>query len=101
MNVQITFKHMQNKPDIKAYAEEKSEKLKKYFNGKVHLTWTFDHLAEGMVAHCHLVGNHIDFFGEATTEDLRASIDGTIDKIERQIRKKKEIVKDHLHKHAS
>jgi putative sigma-54 modulation protein len=52
------------------------------------------------VAHCHLVGNSMDYFAEAATEDFYAAIDMTVDKIEKQLKKHKEIVKDHLHRHG-
>ena len=42
----------------------------------------------------------MDFFGEASTEDFKASIDSALEKIEKQIRKHKEIVKDHLHRNG-
>lgn len=98
MNISISFKHMDTSDALKAYIEEKTEVLKKYFNGKIHVTWNFSIEHLDRVAHCHLVGNHMDFFGEARTGDFHSSVDEAIDRIERQIRKKKEIVKDHLHK---
>jgi ribosome-associated translation inhibitor RaiA len=42
----------------------------------------------------------MDYFGEASTEDFKASIDLTLEKIEKQIRKHKEIVKDPIHKNG-
>lgn len=100
MIISISFKHMDTSEALKAYTEEKSERLKKYFNGKVHLTWNFSLENQERVAHCRLVGNHMDYFGEAASGDFHASIDQALDKIEKQIRKHKEIVKDHLHKNA-
>lgn len=100
MIISISFKHMDTSEALKAYTEEKSERLKKYFDGKIHLTWNFSVENMEKIAHCHLVGNHMDYFGEAGTEDFHASVDQAIDRIEKQIRRHKEIVKDHLHKHA-
>ena len=83
---------------IKTYAEEKSEKLKKYFDGKIIVDWNFEVDAhKHHIAHVHLLGNHIDYFGEAVTEELHGSIDQAIDKAERQIKKKKEQLKDNKH----
>jgi len=80
---------------IKVYTEEKCERLKRYFQGKISVTWNFSMEKEDRVAHCHLVGNNMDYFGEARTEDLRASIDLALEKIEKQIKKHKEIVTSH------
>ena len=67
---------------IRAYAKEKSEKLKKYFAGRINVDWNFGMERELRHAHCHITGNHIDFFAEAQTDDLYASIEMVIDKIE-------------------
>jgi putative sigma-54 modulation protein len=101
MNVSISFKHIDPSDSLKAFIEEKSEILNKYFDGRVHVTWNLDSVKQNRIAHCHLVGNNMDFFGEASTEDFRASIDFALDKIEKQIRKRKEIVKNHLHGHET
>ena len=50
---------------------------------------------EERVAHCHLVGNNMNYFGEASTEDLRTSIDQALEKIEKQIKKHHDIVTSH------
>jgi putative sigma-54 modulation protein len=99
MTLNMSFKHIDPSDPIKEYTKEKSEKLKKYFKGRIAVTWNFSAERERRIAHCHLVGNHMDYFGEAHTSDLRASIDQAVDKIETQLRKHKEIVKDHLHRH--
>jgi putative sigma-54 modulation protein len=96
----MSFKQMGPSDAIKYYTRERSARLEKYFEGKISVTWNFSCTKEGHSAHCHLVGNHMDYFGEATTEDLHASIDIVVERIERQLRKHKEIVRDHLHKHG-
>lgn len=100
MNLNMSFKHMTASDSIKTYTEEKCAALTKYFKGNISVTWNFSAEKQLRVAHCHLVGNNMDYFGQAETEDLRASIDEAFDKIEKQIRKHKEIVKDHLHKNG-
>ena len=101
MVLNLSFKNIDSSPALKTYTTEKSEKLKKYFHGQIHVTWTFSIESQDRIAHCHLVGNHMDYFGEAAAQDLYASVDLAIDKIERQLRKHKEIVKDHLHKNGN
>ncbi len=91
---------MDSSDSLKDFIAEKSEALNKYFRGKMSATWNLSIEKQNRIAHCHLVGNHMDYFGEAVTEDFHASIDTAIEKIEKQIRKHKEIVKDHLHKNG-
>lgn len=98
MEIKYAFKHMDSSDAIKHYASEKSEKLKKYFNGKILVDWNFEVDAKKHhIAHVHLVGNHIDYFGEAVTEELHNSIDQALAKVEKQIKKKKEQVKPGHH----
>jgi putative sigma-54 modulation protein len=100
MEIQYSFKHMEPSDSLRTYAEEKSGKLAKYFHGKSHVTWNFTVEKQNRIVHCHLVGNHMDYFGEAVTDDFPASIDLALEKIEKQIRRHKEITKDHLHRHG-
>ncbi|MEK6705833.1 MAG: ribosome-associated translation inhibitor RaiA [Bdellovibrionota bacterium] len=100
MNLQISFKHVDTSDALRTYTAEKCQTLKKYFEGKISVTWNFSIERMKKVAHCHLVGNRMDYFGEAETDDFHASIDQALEKIERQVRKHKEITKDRLHKTA-
>ena len=102
MNLNISFKHHDTSDAVKDYTSERSERLAKYFQGKIHCTWNFGQVKQQWTAHCHLVGNNIDYFGEADTDDIYASIDVTVDRLEKQLRKHKEIVTNHLHReHAN
>jgi putative sigma-54 modulation protein len=98
MTIKVSFKKMRTSKAITEYAQEKSDKFKKYFSGRISVTWNFSMERELRHAHCHITGNHMDYFGEAHSEDLRASIDMAVEKIERQIKKHKEVVKDNLHR---
>lgn len=100
MNFTVSFKQMRTSKAIRAYAKEQCDKLQVYLRGRISVHWTFSMERELRGAHCHLTGNNMDFFGHAETDDLRGSIDLVIDKIERQLRKHKEIVKDHLHRNG-
>ena len=100
MILNISFKHIDRSEALQVYTTEKCEKLKKYFDGKVHVTWNFSVERQDRIAHCHLVGNNMDYFGEAKTEDFHSAVDLALDKIEKQLKKHKEIVKDHLHKNS-
>lgn len=95
MHLNISFKNMDSSDAMKEFIREKSETLKKYFDGKITVTWTLSAEKLARVAHCHLVGNSMDYFGEESTEDFKASVDLALDKIEKQVRKHKEIVKNH------
>lgn len=98
MQINIAFRHMDATDALKTHVQEKSEKLRKYLGGEAQLTWTFSVDAGVHVADVHAKGPHIDFFAESKTEDMYQSIEEATDKLEKQLRKNKEILKDHLHR---
>lgn len=98
MNTTISFIHIDSTDWLKTFIEEKSKILSKYFDGKVSVTWKISMENQARIAHCHLVGRDMNYFGEGNTEDFKASVDQALEKIEKQIRKHKEIVTNHLHK---
>jgi putative sigma-54 modulation protein len=95
MNLNISFKNMDSSDSMKEFIREKSETLKKYFDGKITVTWTLSAEKLSRIAHCHVVGNSMNYFGDESTDDFKASVDLTLEKIEKQVRKHKEIVKNH------
>jgi len=92
MIFQFSFKHMEPSDSLRRYAEEKSAKLSRYFEGKIHLTWTFEREHGEFIAHCHLLGNHMDYFGEGRADEAYATVDLTVMKLEKQVKKHKEIL---------
>jgi putative sigma-54 modulation protein len=97
MKTTISFKHLESTPGLNDVTHEKSEKLKKYFDGKVTLHWNFTVEKDRHVAHCQLTGSRMNYFAEATTESIYSAIDEVIHKLERQVQRKKEIWKNHKH----
>ncbi len=94
MIVTMNFKNMDGRDLFKEYAFDKTKRLKKYFNGKIHVTWTLSLEKNDRIAHCHIVGNHIDYFMESKGESFFEALDLGIDRIEKQIKRKKEKVKN-------
>ncbi|MCL2722952.1 MAG: ribosome-associated translation inhibitor RaiA [Polyangiaceae bacterium] len=86
MNISITFRHMDGSDAVKAYATEKVGKLQKFLRQPLHGQVTVScqktlHLAEIDI---HAGSQH--FHAREESEDMYASIDKVIDKLERQIR---------------
>jgi putative sigma-54 modulation protein len=95
MNIKISYRHMTSTEAIDETTRKKSEKLKKYFNGKLKLDWNFSVEKQEHVSHCHLTGDHIEFFAEAKTDSIYKGIDEVVAHLEKQVRKNKEKLKDH------
>ena len=95
MQIDYVFKGVSSGNEIKSFINDKTEKLAKYFDGKIHAKWVLDQERDEKVVHLHVVGNHIDYFGEDRHENLLTAIEQTLDRVERQLKKHKEILKDH------
>ena len=93
MQVAVTFRHMETDERVKAYVKEKVEKLQKYIENprEVHVVLSvekFRHIAE-----ITIVGNGGVFNSQGRDNDLHAAIDQMVDKMERQIRERREKVR--------
>jgi len=95
MQLHFTFKHIESDPNLQEFVSHKSETLKKYFEGKISLNWVFSIERQNKIAHCHLLGNHMDYFAEGISTNFPTSAEIALEKVEKQIHKHKEIIKNH------
>jgi putative sigma-54 modulation protein len=101
MQIHMTFRQMDATESLKQHVTDKTERLKKFVPDQVEAHWVFYVEADIHVADLRVQGPHIDYFGQAKTTDLYQSIDDVVEKVEKQLRKHKEIVKDHLHRNRA
>jgi putative sigma-54 modulation protein len=90
MQVAVTFRHMETDEGVKAYVKEKVQKLQKYIENprEVHVVLAvekFRHIAE-----ITIIGNGGTFNSQGRNNDLYAAIDQMVEKMERQIRERRE-----------
>ena len=86
MQVTTTFRHMEQSDALKAYAEEKLERVTKYIDGPINAQVYFS--VEKKIRHIvEIVINSKGISTKASeaTHDMYAAIDAVIDKIERQV----------------
>jgi len=90
MNITTTARHYQLTPALKDYAESKVGQLKKYFENIVnaHIIFELEKYRHAVEVSIHVNGK--DFNGREVSEDMYASVDKVVEKLERQIRKHKE-----------
>jgi len=80
---------MESSDGIKSYASEKIGKIQKYMRAPLHAEVTFS-----MERHLHrvdlnLTGDGHQYAGHGQSEDMYATIDQVVDKIDRQVREMK------------
>ena len=98
MQLSTTFRHMEASQAVREYAEEKLEKIKKYFHRQpigAHAVFSvernYNHTAEFVIT----LPNGLVIQARETTEDMYSSIDLAGARIERQVRKWKDKIRDH------
>ena len=89
MNISITFRHMATSTAIKTYATDKVGKLQKFLRQPMtaKVTLSVDRLKHIAETRLSAGGAHLE--AKESSEDMYASIDRVIAKLERQIRGQK------------
>jgi len=87
MSIEVTGRHVDVSDSMRHYAEKRLDKVHAILDIQ-----KFTHMAE-VIAHA---ARHIQIEGKATSENMYASIDEAVDKVESQLRKT--IEKRHEHK---
>ena len=101
MQVTVSFKHLDPTDAIRAYAEEKVSKIRKYLDTPVEANVVLSVEKFRHIAEVNLMVNGIAVAASDATEDMYSSIDNVMDKIERQLRRHKERLKKHKPRNAA
>jgi putative sigma-54 modulation protein len=95
MQMNITFRHFEPIDSLKNYAQDKVERANKYLDraGEAHVVLSLErHLHHADIT---ITSGPFVLRGREKSEDMYASIDLAMDKIERQLRRYKERLKHH------
>jgi len=95
MQMNITFRHLDPIDSLKNYAQDKVERVNKYLDKatEAHVVLSIDrHLHQ---ADIRIQSGRFVLRGKEKSEDMYASIDLAMDKIERQLKRYKEKLKSH------
>ena len=95
MNLNLTGHHLEITPAIRAYVVTKLGRVNRHFDHviDVSVVLSVDKLRHKVEANVHLRGK--DIHAESIEEDMYAAIDALADKLDRQVVKYKEQLKDH------
>lgn len=86
MNISITFRQMDATEAVKGYANDKVAKLQKFLRQPLHgsVTLSCQKMQNLVEVDLHSGGQH--YHAHDTNEDMYATIDMVVEKLERQIR---------------
>ena len=98
MQINITGHHVDLTDALRDYVQDKLTKIERHFDHvtNVHVILTVEKQGQKAEATVHVSGQ--DLFAQNETQDMYASIDGLVDKLDRQIIKHKEKIGDHNQK---
>jgi putative sigma-54 modulation protein len=96
MQINVTFRHVDPTPALKAHAEEKLERMvKKHLRRPVDAHVILSVAKERHAAEITLQADHVTMFAKEETTDLYAAIDLAVGKLEHQAQKLREKRKEH------
>ncbi|MBA3537448.1 MAG: ribosome-associated translation inhibitor RaiA [Tatlockia sp.] len=95
MKIHITGHHVEVTPALKAYTEEKFNKLERHFDkiSTIEVIFAIEKLDQ--IAEATIKIAKSELHASSGTEDMYASIDDLVDKLDRQLIKHKEKLRDH------
>jgi putative sigma-54 modulation protein len=96
MNVNVSYRHMESSPSLREYAVRKLERIcDKYVRGKVDASVVLTAEPFGHVCDFKVSVRNSTVKGKAQSHDMYSSIDLALEKIEKQLRRRKERVREH------
>jgi putative sigma-54 modulation protein len=90
MNLQITTRHFDLTRELRAYAEERVRKIKRYFDQIIDVNVILISEKHRQVAEISLHLNGHNLVGRSVSAGMRTSIDQAVERIESQIKKHKD-----------
>ncbi len=105
MNITISGHHLEVTPGIREHVRNKLERIMRHFDQVIDITVTItvDKLKEKEKRHRADINLHVpgkDIHVESVAQDLYAAIDLLIDKLDRQVIRHKDKIRDHKHQSA-
>jgi len=97
MQINITGHHVDVTPALRAYTTEKLQKLARHFDqvNSINVILNVEKLQQQAEATVNAAGRTL--FATQTATDMYASIDGLVDKLDRQVRRYKDRLTTHQH----
>jgi putative sigma-54 modulation protein len=94
MQTSVTFKNLDPSENLKLYASEKLDRLDRYLDNPAEASVVltvekFRHIAE-----INILGDRLNLIGKEETNDMYSAIDMALDKLEKQIKKNKQKIRE-------
>lgn len=97
MQVSVTGRNIDVTPPLREYVDNKLNKVKRHFDHLIDVHVILEVDKHDQRAEAAVTGSRTRLFAEARSQDMYAAIDAMVDKLDRQVLKHKEKLKDHSH----
>jgi putative sigma-54 modulation protein len=98
MQITISGRHLEITEDIRSYVEKRAKKVESIFNRVVDLQVVLELEKSRYLTEITLATRKATFHAQGETHDVFTSLDRVMDKIENQIRRHKERIRDWRHR---
>lgn len=95
MNIDLTGHHVEITDSMRDYVNEKMDKITRHFDNvtDIHVILSVEKQVQKAEATVQVKGNKI--YADSSDQDMYAAIDALVDKLDRQVIKHKEKIKNH------
>jgi putative sigma-54 modulation protein len=97
MELRIAYKQMDSTPSIEERIREKATKLKRFFHGKISIDWICSVEKDAHHSDVTVSGDHFRYHASSVDDTLYKTIDDVMQKLQRQLEKKNNRVKEKIH----
>jgi len=101
MQINVTFRHTEPSEELKEYVRERYSRLMKYSDSPMNVNVVLSSEKFRNTAEVVVTGDGIRAAAKQEHDDLRAAIDLVLDKIERQLRKFRDKIKNRRYSSSS
>jgi putative sigma-54 modulation protein len=95
MQTSVTFKNIDPSDHLKTYVSDKLNRFDKYLYNPAEASVVLSVEKFRHIAEINIIGDRLNLNGKEETEDMYSAIDMALDKIEKQIKKSKQKVREH------
>ena len=94
MQTSVTFKNLESSDHLKAYVSDKLNRFDKYLYNPAEANVVLSVEKFRHIAEINIIGDRLSINGKEETEDMYSAIDMALDKLEKQIKKNKQKIRD-------
>ena len=94
MQTSVTFKNLDSSDNLRSYVSDKLDRFDKYLYNPAEASVVLSVEKFRHIAEINISGDRLNINGKEETEDMYSAIDMVLDKIESQIKKSKEKIRE-------